>query len=687
MVEGGNNRTARAALEAAPSRAIGREAATFRAVVALLLCAGLSKGSQQRLAELGLEQLGNIEVTTSSKEPEEVWKTPAAIYVLTQEDIRRSGATSIPEVLRLVPGVEVARVDSDHWSVAIRGFGSTFSKDVLVLIDGRSVYTPLFAGVYWDVQNLMIEDVDRIEVIRGPGGTIWGPNAVNGVINIITKRAKDTHGALATAGGGSVDRGAGAFRWGGGNGKGFDYRGYGMGFDVGPEFHQDRENFDPWGMGQAGFRMDWSQARDALTLQGDFYKGEEGEQVGEGVYSPPGQITVNGSGHVSGGDLVAHWRRTFSSGSDIEVVGYYDRTYRLGPQLGEARNTYDLDFIHHLTLPRQNFIWGLGARLSPSDFIQLIPTADFLPHHQTDRIYSGFLQDEVTLVPNRLSVTLGAKFEDNNYSGFGVEPSARLLWTPTPHQTFWAAFTRALRTPSRIDDDLQLTGFFENVNGFPVFIRISGDPNFKPEVLSGYEVGYRTLVTSKLYLDVAAFHNDYKNLLSYGTGSALLESAPPPLRVVLDIPYANVDRASTNGFEIGPEWKPVSWWQVKTSWAYLNLKAGGLDPGFAASYEGSSPRNQVTVQSLLNLPKKFEFDQTYRQVSALPAQTSSNILPVEVVKAYGTADARLGWRPTPHVELSIAGDNLLQPHHAEFGDSGPLIGIKRSVYGKAVFRW
>src|SRR3984957_16629254 len=219
--------------------------------------------SSDDLKNLSLEQLGDVEVTTASKEPEEVWNTPAAIYVLTQEDIRRSGATNVPDILRLVPGVEVARIDSDHWAVGIRGFGSEFSKSVLVLIDGRSVYTPLFAGVYWELQNVLLEDVERIEVIRGPGGTIWGANAVNGVINIITKSTKDTHGALASVSGGNVDQGMGAFHYGGGNGRNFDFRIYGMAFGRAAEFHPDHVNFDEWQMGQGGFRTDWqSGARD-----------------------------------------------------------------------------------------------------------------------------------------------------------------------------------------------------------------------------------------------------------------------------------------------------------------------------------------------------------------------------------------------------------------------------------------
>src|ERR1700676_3883462 len=344
------------------------------------------------LKQLSLAELGNVQVTTTSKEPEQIWKTSSAIYVLTQEDIRRSGATSIPEVLRLVPGVEVARINSNSWSVAIRGFGSAFSKSVLVLIDGRSVYTPLFAGDYWDVQNVVLEDVERIEVIRGPGGTIWGSNAVNGVINIITKSAKNTHGSYASTSSGNIAQSESGVRYGAGHGNKLDYRAYAMGFGRTPEFHSDRDNYDGWQLGQAGFRTDSRLTdRDTLTVQGDLYKGSVGQQVGIGYYSPPAQRTIDGTEDVSGGNLLGRWRRVLSDTSDLQVQAYYDRTYRLGPQVGETRNTFDIDLLHHFVLKKRNdIIWGFGARWSPSDIIQTVPTVNFTPHHQDNNIYSAF---------------------------------------------------------------------------------------------------------------------------------------------------------------------------------------------------------------------------------------------------------------------------------------------------------
>ncbi len=335
-------------------------------VAAALVNAGFAESSETtpdgkpRLTRLSLEQLGNTEVTTVSKEPVKVNRTPAAIYVITQEDIRHSGATSIPEVLRMAPGVEVSRIDSHKWSLGVRGFESNLSRSVLVLIDGRSVYTPLFAGVYWEVQDALLEDVERIETIRGPGGTIGGANAVNAVINIITRKSSETHGVFATSGGGSLDQGFFGFRYGGGNGKSLDYRVYGKAFSRGPEFHPDQQHFDDWRMGQAGFRTDWGLlSRDSFTLQGDLYNGDAGEKVGLTTYSPPAVAYVQQNAELSGGNLVGRWQRVINEGSDLQLQAYYDRTNHYEPIFGEKRDTFDIDFLHHLTLrKRQNLLWG-----------------------------------------------------------------------------------------------------------------------------------------------------------------------------------------------------------------------------------------------------------------------------------------------------------------------------------------
>jgi iron complex outermembrane recepter protein len=637
------------------------------------------------LKQLSLEQLGDVEVTTASKEPEQVWRTPAAIYVVTQEDIRKSGATSIPDVLRLVPGVEVAQSDSDHWSVAIRGFGSVLARRLLVLIDGRSVYTPLYAGVYWQVQATPLCDIERIELIRGPGGTIWGANAVDGIINIITKSAKDTHGAVASLGGGNVDDGMGTIRYGSETGHGFHYRVYGMGFDRSHMFHPagSNFNFDDWRMGQAGFRSDWdSGARDTFTFQGDIYREIAGEATTYALYSPPSQVNIFGDAQLTGGNLLARWKRVLNAGSDFQIQAYFDRTNHFEPEFGETRDTFDIDFLDHLTLPwQQSFLWGLGVRASPSNALPVVPTIIFTPQRQTDLIYSGFAQDEISFFDRRVALTAGTKLEHNNYTGFEVQPSGRLLWNAAPHQSFWMSFTRAVRTPSRIDEDIQLTDFATAVP-LPIYLRVDGNPQFHSEKLQAYEAGYRALTASRFYVDVAVFYNQNHDVYSFQVGAPFLETSPAPVHAVLPLLTSNGIKGPEKGFEIAPDWKPVNWWELRPSYSHLEMhmedEPWSNDPTSAAGYNGSSPRHQVAVQSLFNLPKKLEFDQTYRYVAALPAQT---------VTSYNTVDTRLSWHFAGQMEGSVVGRNLLQPHHPEFGgDPGGLVGIERSAYAQITWR-
>jgi iron complex outermembrane receptor protein len=629
------------------------------------------------LKQLSLAELGNIEVTTASKKPEQVWRTPAAIYVLTQDDIRRSGATSIPEVLRLVPGVEVARVNSSGWAVGVRGFGSGFSKSVLVLIDGRSVYTPLFAGVEWNVQNVLLEDVERIEVIRGPGGTIWGSNAVNGVINIITKNAKDSRGVHASTGAGNLEQTRSAGRYGSGRGNNFNYRAYAMGFGRAPEFHSDGDNYDGWQLGQAGFRTDSTPTdRDKLTVQGDLYKGRVGQQISIAYLSPPDQRNVDGTQYVSGGNLLGHWQHELSDTANLQVQAYYDRTYRLGPQLGETRNTFDVDAIHHFILKRRHeIVWGFGARWSPSDIVQTVATVDFLPHHQADNIYSTFVQDQIAIVQNKLWLTVGSKFEHNIFTGWENQPSARLLWTPTPHQTLWAAVSRAVRTPSRIDEDLQLKRLL--LPNPAIFICVCDNRKFLSETLLGYEAGYRKLVTPSFYVDVSAFHNHYNDLTSYGNISVSTVNSPGLQYILYSVPFANGIRGSSNGAEIAPDWKATHWMELKATYSYVSLsledKPTQTKTSYVSTYEGSTPHNQATAQALFNLPKGFEFDPTYRYVGALPAL---------LVNAYQTVDARLGWHFAKKFELSFTGQNLLQPRHSELGS----VLVERSAYAQITWK-
>jgi iron complex outermembrane recepter protein len=655
--------------------------ARVASVLLVCLCtwAVPNEDQQKRLGELSLEELGNVEVTTASRSPEQAWKTPAAVYVITQDDIQRSGVTTVPEALRLAPGVEVARIDSNKWSIGIRGFGSRLSRDVLVLVDGRTVYTTLLAGTYWEVQNVMIEDVDRIEVIRGPGATIWGPNAVNGVINIITKAPADTKGVMVSTRSGTLRQGGLDVRYGGSAGD-VDYRVYVMGYVRGPEYHIDRNNYDQWRAAQGGFRLDWAaNARDEITFQGDLYDEGAGETVSSVTYSPPGSRTVEGTALLSGGNFLTRWTRKQGEGRDLQVQMYYDRTNRTEPNFADYRDTIDLDFVNHLRFTRQQFSWGAGARFSRGTNPTIVSGLYFLPHTRTDQLWTAFFQDEIEVVPNRLVLSLGTKLLKTNYTGPQFQPSVRLLWTPNDKNTVWTAFTHAVRTPSAAERAFYLSGFIGTANGLPFFARFNANPNFRSEQLNGYEAGYRRLFTKTLYFDTALFFNHYNGLFSEDiTGAPFIEDTPAPTHILLPAEFGNGLLGTTKGIEVGPEWKPFKMWRVRATYSYVQMSikktANSQDIGSGPIVEGSSPKHEATLLSGLDLGKHFSFDATYRYVSQLNKLS---------VPAYSTADARFDWLPTSELKLSVVARNLLQPRHLEFAsDPAPNVAIKRSVYGQ-----
>ena len=524
------------------------------------------------LKGLSLEQLGEIEVVTASKQPVQVNKTPAAIYVITQEDIRRSGATSLPEALRLAPGVEVARIDSVKWSIGIRGFGSRLSRAVLVLLDGRTVYSPLFHGVYWEVQDTLMEDIERIEVIRGPGGTIWGANAVNGVINIITKKAKDTLGELASGGGGDLNHVLGEARYGGKQGD-VDYRAYAKGTSVGSEYHADGNNFDGWSREQGGFRADWTpDSRDTATLQGDIYDSRMGESNRITSLTPPFSFISNQVADLSGGNVIASWDRTLGDGSGFHLETYYDRFNREQSTQAEFRDTFDLDFVRYFKLKKTQFTWGVGARISIGRVPEVVPTYTFNPFRRTDQLYSAFVQDEIPIMGDRLSLTVGTKILHSAFAGFDFEPSARLLYAPSAKTSFWGAATRAVRTPSDIEEDLtNITLRSSNPLAFNV---TTGDTQFMSEVLIGYEAGYRHLFAKQVSLDVAAFRNYYSHLSSLEAGVPYFDDSGPYPHLVYPFVNGNGVKGTTTGFEIIANWKPAPWWRIQPSYAYLDMSMG-----------------------------------------------------------------------------------------------------------------
>ncbi len=672
----------------ADDRLMGR-LCTVAFALALAVTASASSGD---LTELSLEELMNVEVTLPSRRPESRALASSAVYVITQEDIRRAGVTTIPDALRLAPGVQVARQTANTWAIGVRGFASSLTRSVLVLMDGRSVYTPLFAGTYWNVQDTAMDDIERIEVIRGPGGTLWGANAVNGVINIVTKSAKDTQGALVSGGGGSEERGFGTVRYGGKLGKNLFYRLYGKYFYRSAYLARGVKDFDDWHMGRGGFRLDWDAATtDRLTLQGDIYDGKIGESVGIARYEPPFFEVRQKHADVSGGNLLGRWTHDLSDTSDVTAQMYYDQTFRREANFTEERNTFDLDIQHRFALPwRQEILWGLDYRLS-SDTTHAVPTVEFDPAAKTLHLVSGFVQDDVWLLPDRLRLTFGSKFEHNDYSGFEYQPSGSLLWVPAAGHSLWGSISRAVRTPSRLEHDLFLTA--APVNGrrpdFDVCLpagspclypRIARNRNFKSESILAYQLGYRVQPIDQLFLDLTTFYNEFHHLLSLEPKDTFAENTPPLPHLVLPLKFDNRLHGDSYGVELAATSILTRWWRLSASYSYLLIQlhadAGSGDTSQAAA-EKASPQNQVTARSSIDAPWRVQFDTVFRYVDSI--RVSGQRIP-----SYVTFDVRLAKKITDHLEIAAVGQNLWQPYHREFT---PGTEVPRGGYGQVRWEW
>ena len=641
---------------------------------------------------MSMEDLMNLQVTSVSKRTQKVADAAAAIFVITQDDIRRSGATSIPEALRLAPGLEVARIDQNKWAIGSRGFNGRFDNKLLVLIDGRSVYTPLFSGVYWNVQDVMLEDVDRIEVIRGPGATLWGANAVDGVINVITKKAKATQSAVVTAGAGTDERAAGGVRYGGKLGDNTYYRAYTKYFDWGPSaYPSGMTAHDGWDALRGGFRADWTPAgANSLTVQGDVYRSRFDETLTVASLSAPYSNTFSNDGKYSGGNILGRWNHT-SERSSMSLQMYYDNTTITDHSLfGDHQNILDLDFQHGFHVgDSQQIVWGLGYR-SIRDKNESSFTVSLQPNQVTLNQFSTFLQDEISLVDNRLQITLGSKFERNEFTGFEIEPNARLLWNLTPNQSIWTAVSRAVRTPALTEEGLRLNsavippGAPSNPTPFPAVIAVFGSHQFNSEDLLAYELGYRVQATSNLSLDIATFYNNYSNLRTAEPGAPRVEGSPAPTDIVIPFVAGNKMSGGTYGVELFADWKVVPKWRLAGSYSYLQMdihkNANSLDPT-PDNPNGSSPRHQWYLRSSIDLPKHFDQDTTLRFVDQLPGLN---------VPSYYSLDAHLGWRPVTRVELSIGGQNLLNNWHFEFMpdfvNTSPTV-VKRSIFGSITVKF
>src|SRR4030081_1351529 len=530
------------------ARSAGRTMLAGFAAVVLAANTG-SHQSVPDVTTLSMEDLMNMQVTSVSKRTQKVADAAAAIFVITQEDIRRLGATSIPEALRLVPGLEVARIDQNKWAIGSRGFNGRFDNKLLVLIDGRSVYTPLFSGVYWNVQDVMLEDVDRIEVIRGPGATLWGANAVDGVINVITKKAKSTQSAVVTAGAGTEERAAGGVRYGGKVGDNTYYRAYKKYFDWGPSsypYPSGMTAHDGWDALRGGFRADWTPAgANSLTLQGDIFRSRFDETLTVASLSAPYSNTFANDGKYSGGNILGRWNHT-SEGSSTSLQMYYDNTTITDHSLfGDHQNIFDIDFQDGFHVgDSQQFVWGLGYRSirdrnDPSFSVSLQPNQLTLNH------FSAFVQDEISLVYNLFRLTFGSKFEHNDFTGFEVQPNARLLWTLTPNQSVWTAVSRSVRTPALTEEGLRLNSAVvppvtpANTTPFPAIITVFGSHQFQSEDLLAYELGYRRPAPTRPRAGLATFYNRSSNLRTAEPGVPSLEGSPVPTDIVIPFVAGN----------------------------------------------------------------------------------------------------------------------------------------------------
>ena len=636
------------------------------------------------LADLSIEELMNESVTSVSKKKTRLGDAPAAISLITADDIRRSGLISLPELLRLVPGLSVARIHGNEWSVAARGFTGQYANKLLVLMDGRSVYSPMFAGVYWNAQDLLLEDIDRIEVIRGPGATLWGANAVNGVINVTTKGAKETQGGLVTGVFGTEERPAVSVRYGGQIASDLHYRVYARHFErEGFGIGSGAESPDNWAMSRVGARLDWEPVDgDLLSLQAEYYRGTVGEHFDGVSLTAPFSRPEDLARRNFGGHVIGRWDREFSAGSNLMVQAYYDRFHQGDGDIAETRSTFDLEVQHRFPIgERHDVVWGFDGRYT-SDRLASTFYLSFDPAHDQERIYSVFLQDEITLVTGRLKLIGGSKFEHNASTGWEVQPGVRLWWQPAAGQSVWASVSTAVRTPARYDRDSRLnSAVFQPPDSLPILVSLFGKPDAAAEKLTAYELGYRLEVDPRLSFDVAAFYNRYDRILSYVGGPVVSESEPAPSHLLLPLHFENALSGETYGAEISTRWQATDRWRLVVTHAWIRMR---LRPD--SSVREETPEHQFQIHSYLDLPWRLQWHAAIYRIGGIVAPLDNDRVPVG---AYTRLDLGLSWQPASHIELSIVGQNLLDRRHAEYGSfkTATLTEVPRSVHGRVTWRF
>lgn len=604
----------------------------------------------KELARLGIEELMHIKVISVLKTPQSLLESPAAVHVIHQEDIRRSGAENIPDLLRMIPGVQVAELDVNIYAISIRGFNDIHANKLLVMVDGRSVYNHIFSGVIWSHLGVFMEDIERIEIIRGPGSSVWGANAVNGVVNIITKKSQDAKGAFIEFSAGRPDIFSARARYGGDMSSNGAFRIYAKGFQSKTD-HLSQPGFDSetrLDSRTAGFRADWDFGKsNDVSLQGGVIHYEKKSKENN-----PQPLSTTAFNETRNAHLSTLWRCNFSEQSKAEWRLYYQNETREGDY---AFDVIDLDFQHDVEwIEQHRFVWGLGYRFISDEMIQgLLGNYTYNPRERKLHLFSLFVQDTVELSPDTLSLTAGSKLEHNDYTGFEVQPGIRLIWMPHERHTFWGAVSRAVRTPSRVDSDAETQSQAFLLNKERVIIKGSAD--FEAEDLLAYEIGFRANPINNLWFDIATFYNMYDNLSAY-------EETKPGIWTI-----NNDMEGDAWGLEISVDYQPVKWWRLGGAWSFLEMDMR-LKNDRAADLTGylehSNPSHQFALHSAMDLGHRVEFDIRFRLVDSVLHQRPSFAVrvPGRETGGYATFDARLAWQPLDGVELSIIGRNLGGTH-------------------------
>jgi len=629
------------------------------------------------VTDIDLDDLLKVHVTSASKKDQSLNDVAAAVTVLRDEDLRRMGVTTVAEAMRAVPGFHVGRNTSSVWAVSPRGFSDELSNKLLVMIDGRSVYSPLHSGVYWDVQDVFMEDVDRIEVVRGPGGTLWGANAVNGVVNIITKPAGETQGGLITAGGGTEERILSGARYGFKAADNVDVRvfaKYSEHDDALDGVTTNTRAYDGWNLAHGGFRADWKTGDSSrITFSGDYYEGQVKEQIQNAILTAQFSETLKNRMDVKGANALFRWEKSIDPASSLSVQMYYDYTFRDEAVFKDVLHTGDFDVQYRFNpFDCNDVILGAGYRIYRS-----VTDGSFafniVPPDHTDDVISAFLQDDMTLIKDRLHFTLGSKFEQNDYSGFEYQPSARLAWTPEEHHMVWTSLTRAVRTPSIIDVDGRLTPTVIGGGPVPIAVTITGNEEFQTETLRAAEMGYRVRPVDPLSLDLALFANHYDRIRTGSIGAPFVTADPPPIHAVVPVNLENDQHGQTRGVELAANLQAAAWWLVQLNYTYLHMNMNQGDTN------RRSPHEQVWMRSAMDLPGNLQLDVMGRYVSGLP--------PFDL-KSYVEAEVRLAWRdPSRRLEAAVVGQNLAHASHPEFDVASKRSEIQRGVYGSLTWRF